>query len=145
MSVRIETNSPQVEVWLTEAANKMPEAVRLFQDEGSLVVMQEMRANAPVRTGFLRESITRSFIPDGFVVYPTAKYAEHVEYGTQAHTIFPSVAKVLRFELASGAVIFARHVKHPGFAGRFFVRKTLETVRIELHRLWQEIIERLLR
>lgn len=143
--MKVETNSPQIEVWLTEAANKMPEAVRIFQEEGSILTMTEMRARAPVRTGFLRESITRSFSPDGFIVYPTAKYAEYVEYGTRPHTIFPSKTKVLSWVGPWGERIFARYVKHPGFPGRFFVQKTLEVVKIDLQRLFQEIIERLLK
>lgn len=145
MSVKVETNSPQLEAWLTEAANKQPEIVRAWQEEGSMRVMEEMRGRVPIRTGFLRESITAAETPDGFMVYPTAKYAEYVEYGTGPHTIFPSVAKVLRFELPSGAVIFAKHVEHPGFPGRFFVQKTFEVVKMELQRLYSEIVERLLK
>jgi hypothetical protein len=145
MSVKVETNSPQLEAWLTEAANKQPEIVRAWKEEGKNIVMEEMRGRTPIRSGFLRESITAAELPDGFIVYPTAKYAAFVEKGTGPHTIFPSQAKVLRFELPSGAVIFARHVKHPGFSGRWFVRSTWEAVKVELQRLYSEILERLLR
>ena len=144
MSVKIETNSSELEAWLTEAANKQPEIVQAWKEQGKLLVMEEMRARVPIRSGFLRESITAAEAPDGFIVYPTAKYAEHVEIGTQPHTIFPVTAKVLRFELPSGAVIFAKHVKHPGFSGRWFVRSTWEAVRLELQRLYSEIVERVL-
>lgn len=145
MSVKVEINSVHLEAWLSEAANKQPEIVRAWKEEGSLLMMQKMRGKTPVRTGFLRESINRSFSLDGFVVYPTAKYAEYVEYGTEPHTIFPSNAKVLRFMLDSGVVIFAKYVKHPGFPGRFFVKKTFEAVKLELKRLYAEIVERILR
>lgn len=144
MSVKVETNSPQLEAWFTEAANKQPEILCAWKEEGKRVVMEEMRGRTPVRKGFLRESITAAETPDGFIVYPRAKYAGFVEKGTGPHMIFPSAAKVLRFELASGAVIFAKHVKHPGFSGRWFVRQTFEAVKLELHRLYSEILERVL-
>ena len=144
MSVKVETNSPVVEAFFTEAAQKQPEILRAWQEEGSRLTMETMRGFAPVRSGFLHESITRSFSPDGFIVYPTAHYAAHVEYGTKPHMIFPSKAKILRWENEWCATIFAKHVKHPGFAGRFFVAKTLETVKIELKRLYEEIVERVL-
>jgi hypothetical protein len=144
MSVKVETNSPQLEAWLTEAANKQSEIVRAWKEEGENIVMEEMRGRTPIRTGFLRESITAAETPDGFIVYPTAKYAAFVEKGTGPHTIFPSTAKVLRFELPSGAVIFAKHVKHPGFSGRWFVRSTWEAVKLELQHLYLEIVERVL-
>jgi hypothetical protein len=107
--------------------------------------MQEMRGRVPIRSGFLRESITAAELPDGFMVYPTASYAAYVEYGTRPHTIFPNKAKVLRWTNEWGATIFARHVHHPGFPGRFFVQKTFEFVNVELRRLYAEIVERVLR
>ena len=144
MSVKVETNSPQLEAWLAEAANKQPEIVQAWKEQGKLLVMEEMRARTPVRSGFLRESITAAEVPDGFIVYPTAKYAAHVEYGTQPHTIFPNKAKVLRWTDQWGATIFARHVHHPGFPGRFFVQKTFDAVKLELRRLYAEVVERIL-
>ncbi|HLE74925.1 MAG TPA: HK97 gp10 family phage protein [Candidatus Bathyarchaeia archaeon] len=144
MSVRVETNSPEIEAWLTEVAQKQPEILSAWKIEGSQLVMAEMRGRAPVRKGFLRESITTAYSPDGFIVYPAAPYAAHVEYGTRPHTIFPMRAKVLSWIGPWGNEIFARHVKHPGFPGRFFVRKTLETVKVELIRLYHEIVERVL-
>jgi hypothetical protein len=145
VSVKVETNSPELEAWLTEVANKQPEIVRAWKEEGKMLVMEEMRGRTPIRSGFLRESITAAETPDGFIVYPAAKYAAFVEKGTSPHTIFPSAAKVLRFELPSGAIIFARHVKHPGFSGRWFVRSTWEAVKSELQRLYSEIVERFLK
>lgn len=144
MSIRIEADTRNVEAYLAECAERQPEIVQAWKQEGKQLVMQEMRFRAPIRSGFLRESIITAETPDGFMVYPTAKYAEYVERGTAPHTIFPSTAKVLRFELPSGAVIFAKHMHHPGFAGRWFVRNTFEFVKLELKRLYQEIVERLL-
>jgi len=144
VSVKVDVTSPVLEAFLTKAATSEPEILRQFQQEGSRLVMEEMRRVVPVRRGFLRESITAAFSPDGFIVYPTAKYAEFVEKGIGPHTIFPVRAKVLRFETVWGEVIFARHVKHPGFPGRFFVKRTLEAVKYNLRQLLQDIVERVL-
>ena len=108
-----------------------------------------MRANTPVRTGFLRDSIVKQLTPSGFTVYPTASYASAVEYGTSPHTIFPSQAKVLCFRtgklgwaFGEGA-IFARRVKHPGFAGRFFIRRSRDELREKLRELYLAIWSRM--
>lgn len=144
MSAKVETNSPQLEAWFTEAANKQPEILCAWKEGGKRLVMEEMRGRTPVRKGFLRESITAAETPDGFIVYPRAKYAGFVEKGTGPHMIFPSKAKVLRWTDQWGAEIFARHVHHPGFPGRFFVQKTFDAVKLELGRLYAEIVERVL-
>jgi hypothetical protein len=162
MSIKLESDSAHLEAWLSDRAERQPEVVRAWKDEGKLLVMQEMRARVPVRTGFLRESITAADAPDGFMVYPTAPYAAHVEYGTRPHTIFPRgytviPAKgflgelilpvkggVLHWTNEWGADIFAAHVHHPGFPGRFFVQRTFEFVSVELRRLYAEIVERIL-
>lgn len=162
MSVKLESDSAHLEAWLSERAERQPEIVRAWKDEGKLLVMEEMRARVPLRTGFLRESITAAETPDGFMVYPTASYAAFVEYGTKPHDIFPrgytvipakgflgqliSPVKggVLRWTNEWGATIFATHVHHPGFPGRFFVQRTFDAVKLELRRLYSEIVERVL-
>lgn len=161
MSVRLESDAANLEAWLSEAAEKQPEIVQAWKQEGKQLVMEEMRARVPVRTGFLRESITSVDSPDGFMVYPTAKYAGFVEKGTASHMIFPRgytvtptkgfmgelrfrTGGVLRWTDQWGATIFAAHVHHPGFPGRFFVQKTFEFVKEELSRLYSEILERVL-
>ena len=141
MSVQAEVLSPTIEVFLNEAATKTPEIFAKFKQEGSLLVMEVMRETVPVRSGFLRESITRSFSADGFAVYPTARYAEFVEKGTGPHTILPVRAKALRFENVWGGVVFAKRVEHPGFAGRFFAARTLDAIRYNLVELFKDIME----
>lgn len=145
MSVAVRVDDGKLQSWLSQEQRREEETLRLFQDEGSLLAMQEMRGIVPFRTGFLRENITRNFTPGGFSVYPTASYAKIVDQGVGPHMIFPSSAKVLRFELPSGAIIFARHVKHPGFSGRFFIRRTAEAIRGRLADLLNKITERVYR
>jgi hypothetical protein len=143
MSVVLRVDDGPLRDWLNSADSRGEEVKRLFSDEGSILTLQEMRATVPVRRGFLRESITRQVYSDGFSVFPTAKYAPYVDQGTGPHTIFPVVSRVLRFTMPSGAVIFAKHVHHPGSQGRFFIQKTVENVRGKLAELLHNILERI--
>jgi len=139
----LRVDDTKLQSWLSHEPEREAESLRLFQEEGSILVMAEMRQQVPIRTGFLRESITTRITPAGFTVEPTAPYALAVEKGTGPHTIFPVRAKVLRFETEAGAIIFARYMKHPGFPGRFFVKRTAEAVRERLRELAENILRRL--
>lgn len=141
----IRVDDAKLQSWLRDEDLRNEESLRLFQTEGSRLVELQMRLFAPIRTGFLRESITTYMTGDGFTVYPSAPYAVAVEKGVEPHSIFPVRASVLRFETASGAIIFAKHVKHPGFPGRWYVRRTAEAVRERLSELMRQIFGRVYR
>jgi len=138
----LRVDDTKLQSWLRQEPERQVESLRLFQDEGSLLVMAEMRQKVPFRTGFLRESITTYITPSGFTVYPTASYAEAVEKGVGPRTIFPIRARVLRFETEEGVPVFAKYVRHPGFPGRWFVRRTAEAVRERLAELMRQIFRR---
>jgi hypothetical protein len=124
------------------APEKMEEAQMFFKEQGSILVMTEMRQQAPLgKSGFLRESITRHFTPKGFSVYPTMPYSKIVEEGSRPHIILPRTAQVLHFFMPSGAEIFATHVHHPGFAGRWFIRATKMLTVDRLRDLLDQIIK----
>jgi hypothetical protein len=132
----------QIREYLMREKMRESEALRLFQDEGSRLTVEEMRGIVPLKTGFLRESITSSPTPSGFTVYPTARYAGFVDKGTSPHTIFPSGARALRFETAWGGVIFAKHVQHPGTRPTFFIQRTADAVIPKLAEQLRSILER---
>jgi hypothetical protein len=88
-------------------------------------IAELMREKAPVRTGRLRQSITVQIETEKVSVGPTMPYAPYVEYGAKPHIIRPVRAKALAFKVA-GTTVFAKLVRHPGFAGRFFVRGAYE-------------------
>jgi len=138
----LRVDDTKLQSWLRQESEREVESLQLFQSEGSALVMTEMRRQAPFRSGFLRESIVATMTPAGFSVYPTAPYARAVEEGVGPHMIFPVRAKALRFEVEEGVPIFAKYVQHPGFAGRFFVRRTAEAVRERLAELMREILRR---
>jgi hypothetical protein len=95
-----------------------------WKDEGSIKTVESMRGRVPIRSGTLRESITRKLTPKGFTVWPSASYARFVDQGARPHTIYPVNASVLRWFGPYGQAIFSRVVHHPGSAGRFFVDAT---------------------
>ena len=142
MSVTVDVKDSALQDWLREKVNSgSPEAFRIFQEQGSQIVMEEMRGIVPFKTGFLRESITPILTASGFTVYPAARYAEYVDLGTSPHMIFPSAAKALRFESHFGGIIFAKYVRHPGTRPTFFIRRTAEAVVDKLASLVQTILE----
>ena len=95
MSVRVRVDSTKLESLVSAVAARQGLVFSEWQRQGSDEAQDTLRANTPVRSGFLRDSIVKQLTPSGFTVYPTASYASAVEYGTGPHTIFPSHAKVL--------------------------------------------------
>jgi hypothetical protein len=120
LSVRVRVYFTRIESYLAGETRRMGSVFGEWQRQGSVEAERVLRANTPVRTGFLRDSIVRQLTPSGFTVYPTASYASAVEHGTVPHTIFPSHAKVLCFRTGNlgwafgEGAIFARRVEHPG-------------------------------
>ena len=99
---------------------------------------EEMRTRAPVRTGRLRDSIRVVRMGQVRFVGPTVPYAPYVEFGTRPHIIRPRRARALRFEV-EGRTVFAMYARHPGFRGRFFVRRSIEAVVREIPDLFGEV------
>lgn len=85
-----------------------------------------MQGIVPVKTGFLRDSVTAELTPNGFSVFPSATHAKFVDQPTRPHRIFPSGARVLRWFGGDGSPIFAAYVSHPGTKGAFFIKRTAE-------------------
>ncbi len=103
-------------------------------------IAQRIREKAPVKTGFLRRSVTIRYGTGYVEVGPTAEYAPFVEYGTSPHIIRPKFKKALRFE-KGGKVIFAKLVHHPGFPGRFFVRSAYEEFQENAESLARQLLD----
>jgi len=108
----------------------------------------EARLNAPVRTGFLRDSIVDPTVVDESEtrvvvrIAAEADYAEHVEYPTQPHTIAASNAPLLVFYWADGPYgpgIYRFHeVNHPGTPGQPFLIPTPDQYTEELRTQFQQ-------
>jgi len=96
-------------------------------EKAANIIKKHVCYYAPERTGALRRSIEVKVIPpSGAVVVVGVEYAPYVEAGTRPHMIYPrKPGGVLRFTV-SGEVVFAKYVRHPGFPGRFFIKRGLE-------------------
>ena len=115
---------------------------------GALVIEQEAKAQVPVKTGTLRDSIkTRTKSKGGKVIaaiqaggksgkkgvmqaqsgrlyagWKQAFYAHMIEYGTAPHKITAKDGGWLSF-----GGVFAKSIEHPGIAPRPFMRPALDS------------------
>lgn len=138
VQVRLDTQS--LDRWAGEIKKKHPEVFDQILTEGGELLAKTMREKAPVKTGFLRDSIIMRKNSGWVEVGPTARYAPYVEFGTRPHVIEPVHANVLAFEIG-GRTVFAKRVHHPGFPGRFFVRSTKEECLPKIQALIKETYE----
>jgi hypothetical protein len=106
--------------------------------EGSEIIQQEMANQAPVRTGNLRASISSDISEDQSITGTHTGYGLFADQPTAPHTIYPNVAKMLRFNIG-GQDIFARQVEHPGTKGSFFVLSTVAIVKPRILELAKQI------
>ena len=134
--LRVRLDSDQVIAYLRGAPQRHAEVRRLWKEQGAQETVTFMKCSVPVKTGFLRDSVSSEFTDGGFRVFPTAPYSRFVDQGTKPHRIFPSKARVLRWYSPSGASIFAAYARHPGSKGVFFMRKTKEAMRTVLRQLY---------
>lgn len=124
--------------------SKMTNAVMKNAMEQSLTAVTNVaKQNAPYRTGKLRRSIFNKMrdVLNGQVSTAT-EYAAYVEYGTNPHTIVPRRAKVLAFKIG-GSMVFAKKVQHPGFSGRFYMRRTAQTTVELVKSIYEKAFNRL--
>lgn len=125
VSVEVDLDMEPLQKWVEHVKREAPKVFDEFLDNSSSLIAETMRMKAPIRTGFLRDSIIIHKSGDTVEVGPTAPYAPHVEFGTRPHIIEPVQASVLAFEI-DGQTVFAKRVQHPGFPGRFFIKSTSE-------------------
>jgi hypothetical protein len=108
---------------LEKAANFAPFVVEFWLHKmvGPAMV-SEMRAEAPVRSGRLRDAIRQINEPMKVRVGPIGvEYNQFVVEGTKAHEIKPKNASMLVFKIG-GKTIYAKSVKHPGTAANPYMQ-----------------------
>ncbi|MCJ7767701.1 hypothetical protein MUP79_04875 [Candidatus Bathyarchaeota archaeon] len=134
ITVEIRTNGPDLE----QVAKRLAGPVRQrFIELLADVTFDTMRELAPVRSGFMRDSVSE-FIGEGEArVGPTDPKALFVEYGTRPHVIYPVNASCLAF-FAGGRMVFAAYVNHPGTKPRPFVRYAAEEAQRRAPEVWEQ-------
>jgi HK97 gp10 family phage protein len=100
-------------------------------------IRDEAQANAPVKSGRLKQSITVRYTgPLSATIGPNVPYAPYMEFGTGTRGEFPGPmyeikprrpGGVLVFTI-NGKKVFARKVRHPGIKARPFMRPAFTKV-----------------
>jgi hypothetical protein len=103
-------------------ANQVTEFVEKFKEYLGFLLTSRLAQNAPVDTGFLRNSVD-FVIKDGRIEISMADYAKYIEFGTNPHEITPKNGKALKWK-SGGKDVFAKKVMHPGTRPNPFIRTT---------------------
>lgn len=96
---------------LQDKVRQLPKAAQSGCMAGALVIEGAAKGNAPVRTGFLRNSISAKPIPLGAEVGPHAEYAVYQEYGTVKMPAHPYMRPALESKRKEVERIVGRTVK----------------------------------
>jgi len=99
---------------------------------------EQLRFNAPVKTGALRDSVTVTVMGLKAVVRPTAEYAGYVERGTRAHIIRVRNRRALHWREGSQSR-FAKSVNHPGAKAHEYIRQTKLEIKDQTQRIFQQV------
>ena len=102
------------------------QAVRLLADKVFADVQDG--ADAHTKNGQLARSVKIQSIQDGYEIFHDlqhAPYAPFVHWGTRPHDIRPKNKKALRWA-NDGQFIFAKFVRHPGYAGDAYLVKAAQ-------------------
>lgn len=124
MSFRIEIDTSDYDRKMGNLQSGLRRMPREILEQGSATIEMDLKRNVPVRTGKLRDSITREVYDSNAIIRTSSGYGRFVNDGTRPHIILPRFGRFLRFEI-NGRVIYAKRVHHPGFTGRRFVEATL--------------------
>jgi len=111
----------QVFVWVSKTVGRITDLAKLL---------------VPVRTGYLRNSITDTTRTGGprlviGRVGASAEYALAVHEGTRPHIIRAHGDGMLAFKGSGGRLVFRKQVMHPGTVGKPFLRRAAQTVLAE--------------
>lgn len=141
LDLQIDTSALRA-AWATEIRN-LERGCELAVEVAGKAGEDVARSTVPVRSGALRDSIR--FRPGGSsargatgVLEALERHASWINDGTPAHVIAARRRKALRFE-ASGGVVFARKVSHPGTAPVPFMTDAFGVVEIRLVRAGENV------
>jgi HK97 gp10 family phage protein len=112
-------------------------------DTSALMIMGSAKENAPVDTGILRGSITKSNVSKAGDSYKVSvgsnvEYAPYQEYGTGIYVgrgfIYPKRSRFLIWkDRRSGKMILAKRVR--GVPGKFYFKKGVEYFRANMGKI----------
>jgi HK97 gp10 family phage protein len=129
----------------SRASDTIHREMRNTMNDSVLLVENSGKANAPVKTGTLRRSITSQVRGAGGsvsgIVGTNVPYAKFVHEGTAPHVIVPVSAKALFWP---GAAHPVKRVNHPGTRANPFLKKALQQQRGAVLQLWnRRLVQRI--
>lgn len=118
---------------LFKAADNIEAATQNLLDSAGNQILAEAQSKVAVKTGKLKQSITKTSKRMEVTVGPSAEHGVFIEYGTGTRGEFPSSmyeirpknGNVLVFKVG-GKTVYARSVKHPGIKAQPFMRPAAE-------------------
>lgn len=118
---------------LYAAAENAEQATQELLEAAGDAIIADAKSRVRVKTGALKNSITKKSFPLKVVVGPDEFYGTYIEYGTGTrgefpgamYQILPKNGQYLKFKVGSKTV-FARSVKHPGIKAYPFMRPAAE-------------------
>jgi HK97 gp10 family phage protein len=114
---------------LFKAADNVEQATQELLEAAGDAIVADAKSRVVVKTGALKNSITRTSMPLKVIVGPQALHGTFIEYGTgtkgefpgSMYEILPKNGSVLVFKVGNRTV-YARSVKHPGIKAQPFMR-----------------------
>jgi hypothetical protein len=141
-TVNITLESEAVDALFDRMGDDVEALRRAILEAAANTMADIMREIVPVRSGFMKDSITADDYGDSFLIGPNSGYSLFVDQGTQGpYDIYPRSARALRIELDDGTVLFRRHAEHPGIQGVYFIDQTLADSEAEISATVEAAIE----
>lgn len=138
MSVNISVDTSDWDRKIGIVRASITQFIPRFITDGTELIQQEMANQVPVKTGRLRASISSDISGQYSETGTHTGYGLFVDQPTKPHTIRPNISRFLHFQIG-GQDIYAREVQHPGTAGNFFIRRTIDVIIPKLHELARQI------
>ena len=123
---------------MAKAPGRITKAISEAINSASGIVYAQMRNQAPVDTGMLRENIYRNVQPYRAEIGPdltVTPYALYVHEGTEPYVITPTTGRAMRWEDEEG-VHYASIVQHPGLEANPFVERTYNKTKDKVEALF---------
>lgn len=114
---------------LFKAAENVEKVTQDLLEAAGDTIVADAKSRVVVKTGRLKNSITKVSLPMKVIVGPAALYGTFIEYGTgtkgefpgSMYEILPKNGSYLKFKVGTKTV-YARSVKHPGIRPQPFMR-----------------------
>jgi hypothetical protein len=152
--IGVQIDSSRVQRLMTIAPQRVKAAKKEILDRGGIMTQAEMRINAPIHDGELRQSIRPKMISqDTVIVFSDKKYAIPVEFGRRPNGKLPPwregtpLHKWVKDKMGTDVspYLVARSIAKKGTKGTKFARKTYVTMKPQVQAMSNQVIAKTIR